>query len=89
MKRPFPSVKNSTSNTTASTATAIPLDASDRVPGVDAETYIRESILDPRAFIVGGYESRATMMLVDCGDRLTNEELDILVNYFANSGGSE
>lgn len=53
--------------------------ASDRIPGLSAEEYIRESIVDPDAYTVEGYP--AGQMLQDYEERLTEEELDALVAY--------
>lgn len=53
--------------------------ASDRVEGMDAEEYIRESILSPNAHVVEGFE--AGIMPQDFGERMRSEELDALVNY--------
>ena len=58
---------------------AIGLDAGDRVAGQDARSYIKESILDPEAFIFGGFESGK--MPADWGDQLSAEEVDAIVEY--------
>lgn len=52
--------------------------AGERVPGVDAEGYIRSSILVPSEFIVEGY---AEAMPPDFGKQLTGEEFDAVVAY--------
>ncbi len=53
--------------------------AGDRVPGLDADEYLRESVLDPDAYIVGGY--RSGQMLDIYGERLSDEQIDALVEY--------
>ncbi|MEK7277554.1 MAG: c-type cytochrome, partial [Chloroflexota bacterium] len=57
--------------------------AATRVPGLSAEEYIRQSILDPGAFTVPGFEDKAEVMPRDFKDKLTPEEIDILVNFLA------
>lgn len=59
--------------------------AGERVPGVDAETYLRESIVEPDAFIVEGY--RAGQMLDIYEDRLTADQIDSLVEYLLSLRG--
>ncbi|MEZ5178650.1 MAG: c-type cytochrome [Acidimicrobiales bacterium] len=53
--------------------------AADRVPGLSAEEYLRQSILDPSAYAVEGY--RADQMLPIYQDRLSPDEIDGLVAY--------
>ena len=53
--------------------------ASDRVPGLSAEEYLRQSILDPDAYIVEGFPSG--QMLADFGVRLSEDEIENLVTY--------
>lgn len=53
--------------------------AGDRVPGSDAEAYLRESVLDPDAYVVEGY--RSGQMLDIYEDRLSDEQIDALVEY--------
>ena len=53
--------------------------APDRRPGTEAEAYVEESILDPRAFVVGGFPGN--VMPTDFGDQLSPEEIDALVEY--------
>jgi len=53
--------------------------APDRVPGLDAEEYLRESILDPDAFIVDGY--RAGQMPLVYDERLSPEQVESLIEY--------
>jgi cytochrome c oxidase subunit II len=49
--------------------------AGDRVDGLAAEEYVRQSVLDPQAYIVDGYGSQMPVLPVDA------EELDALVEY--------
>jgi len=53
--------------------------ASTRVPGKDGEAYLRESVLDPDAYIVDGY--RAGQMLPTYRERLSDDDVDALVQY--------
>lgn len=53
--------------------------AATRVPGLDAEGYVRESILRPSAFVVPGFQDG--LMPPNFGTRISVQELDILVNY--------
>jgi hypothetical protein len=50
--------------------------ASDRVAGLTAEDYIRQSVLDPQAFIVDGYTNIQMPTLP-----LNTAELDALVEF--------
>jgi ferredoxin/mono/diheme cytochrome c family protein len=62
--------------------------ATTAVPGLDAESYLRQSILDPNAFIVDGY--RADQMLDVYDERLSDAQLDALVEYLLTlTGGGE
>jgi mono/diheme cytochrome c family protein len=58
--------------------------AASRVPGMSAEAYIRESILQPQAFTVAGFEDQANTMPADFGETLSAEEIDMLVNFLVN-----
>jgi mono/diheme cytochrome c family protein len=49
-----------------------------RRPGLSAEEYIRESILDPGAYVVPGYQDS---MPRDLGRDLSPTDLDALVTY--------
>ena len=60
-------------------------DAGERVPGLDAETYIRQSILDPDAYIVEGFPPG--QMLTDFGTRLSEDEIENLVAYLLTLTG--
>ena len=61
--------------------------AEDRKKGTSAEDYIRESIVDPPAFVVDGYTGNT--MPGDFKDRMTPEEIDTLVEYLLGLGASE
>jgi mono/diheme cytochrome c family protein len=54
--------------------------AGDRVDGLSAEEYVRQSVLDPQAYIVDGYGSQMPVLPVD------SEELDALVDYLLSEG---
>ena len=54
--------------------------AANRIPGMSAEEYILESILDPSAFVVEGYPD--DVMPKNYGDLLTQEEVSDLVAFF-------
>ncbi|MCB8948642.1 MAG: c-type cytochrome [Ardenticatenaceae bacterium] len=58
--------------------------AGTRVSGMSGEEYIRQSILDPQAFTVPGFEDQANTMPADFGEKLTPEEIDLLVNFLTN-----
>lgn len=53
--------------------------AATRIPGMAAEDYLRESILDPDAFVVDGFP--AGQMLPIYEERLSSEEIDALVAF--------
>jgi len=53
--------------------------AGERVPGMNAEDYIRESIIDPDAYIVEGFPSG--QMLPDLEQKLTLSQIDDLIAY--------
>jgi mono/diheme cytochrome c family protein len=59
--------------------------ATTRVPGLDADGYLRQSILDPDAFIVEGF--RAGQMLDIYEERLSPEQLDALIEYLLSLPG--
>lgn len=60
--------------------------AGDRIQGMDAETYIRNSILDPRAYIVEGFPEN--LMPTNFAEQFSQEEVDALVAYlFTLEGG--
>lgn len=60
--------------------------AGDRIAGLSPEEYLRESIIDPNAYIVEGF--RAGQMLPIYEDRLTPEEIDSLIEYLLTLGGT-
>ncbi len=53
--------------------------AGNRVPGLDARAYVHMSILDPNAYVVEGYA--ANLMYPDYGARLSEAEIEALVDY--------
>ena len=53
--------------------------ATSRAPGMTAEEYLRESILDPDAYIVEGFP--AGLMLPDLEENLSPEQIDNLVAF--------
>ncbi len=59
--------------------------AADRVPGLDAREYLRQSILEPDAHVVEGY--RAGQMLPIYEDRLSQPQIDALVEYLLSLTG--
>ena len=54
--------------------------AGDRVEGLTAEEYVRQSVLDPQAYIVSGYGGQMPVLPVD------TEELDALVEFLLSDG---
>ena len=55
--------------------TALADHAGDRVEGLTAEEYVRQSVLDPQAYIVDGYGGQMPVLPIDTA------ELDALVEY--------
>ena len=55
--------------------------AASRRPGVPAAEYLRQSIVDPGAFVVPGY---ADSMPRGFGDRLSGEDVAALVEYLSS-----
>ncbi len=55
--------------------TALADRAGDRVGGLYAEEYVRQSVLDPRAYVVSGYDPVMPVLPVDIA------ELDALVEF--------
>jgi hypothetical protein len=53
--------------------------AANRIPGLSAEDYIRQSIVDPNAYTVEGFQEG--QMLQDYDERLTPGELEALITY--------
>jgi mono/diheme cytochrome c family protein len=58
--------------------------AGDREPGVSAEEYVRESLLDPDAFTVEGFQAG---VMPSYDGRLDEEQLRELVNYLLEASG--
>ncbi len=53
--------------------------AAERVPGMSAEAYLRESIVDPEAYIVEGFPPG--LMLPDLGEKLSDEQIENLIAF--------
>ncbi len=53
--------------------------AADRVPGMTAEEYLRQSIMDPSAFVVEGYDDG--VMPNYLGGKMTEEHVDDLIAF--------
>jgi hypothetical protein len=53
--------------------------AAERVPGLSAEAYLRQSILNPDAYVVPGYPSG--LMVPNLGDTLTEGQIEDLVAF--------
>jgi len=65
-------------------------DAANRIAGTDAETYIRQSILDPSAFIAPecpNGDCPANVMPPNMGERLAAQELDLIVAHLLGLTG--
>ena len=62
-------------------------EAGDRVEGLDAEEYIRQSIVDPSAHVVEGFAD--DQMPSVWGDVLSDAQLTALVDYLLTLRGSE
>ena len=60
--------------------------AASTVPGLSAEEYLRQSILDPDAYVVEGY--RAGQMLPIYEERLTGAQIESLVAYLLSLEGA-
>lgn len=60
--------------------TALADRAGDRVAGLSAEEYVRQSVLDPQVYIVDGYGEQMPVLPVDTA------ELDALVEYLLSEG---
>lgn len=52
--------------------------AASRVPGMDAETYLRDSILDPGAFVVPGFPDA---MQRNLGDKLSAAQINDILAF--------
>lgn len=59
--------------------------AGDRVPGLTAEEYLRQSILDPDAYVVDGF--RSGQMLDVYEERLGADQIDALIEYLMSLRG--
>ncbi len=69
---------------------AIGVEAGDRVAGMDAEAYIRESILDPEAFIAENCPTGicpAGVMPINMPEKLSEDELNRIVTYLVALNG--
>jgi len=53
--------------------------AAGRIEGMDARTYIRDSILNPRSYIVKGFP--ANLMPTNFAEEFSEDEIDALVAY--------
>jgi cytochrome c551/c552 len=53
-------------------------DAASRVEGLDAEAYVRQSIVDPGAYVVEGF---ADNLMPNWGEILSDSEVSALVAY--------
>lgn len=53
--------------------------AGERIPGMSAEEYLRQSILEPNAFVVPGYPEG--QMIQNFGDILTEEQINDLIAF--------
>lgn len=67
-----------TTGTVGPNHTTIGTTAATRIEGMSAEEYIRQSILDPSAYMVEGY---ADLMIKTYTDSITQSELDDLVAF--------
>ena len=59
--------------------------AAERKPGTDAEAYVEESIVDPKAFVVEGFPDN--LMPETYEQQLSPEEIDALVQYLLEASG--
>lgn len=70
----------------------IGVDGASRIPGYTAEQYIRESLLNPNAFIAPECPAGPclpNLMVQNLGDTLTAEEIDTIVAYLASLGTTQ
>jgi mono/diheme cytochrome c family protein len=58
-------------------------EAGNMEPGKSAEEYVRESLIDPGAFLVQGYPNA----MPSFDGRLTDEQIQALVDYILQTGG--
>jgi len=61
--------------------------AAERVPGLSAEEYLYQSIVEPDAYVVPGYP--AGTMPPDARERLTEEQIQDLVAFLLTLTGDE
>ncbi len=59
-------------------------DAASRVDGLDAEAYVRQSIVDPGAYVVEGF---ANNLMPNWGQILSDSEVSALVAYLLTLRG--
>ena len=59
--------------------------AGERVPGLTAEEYLHQSIVDPNAYVVSGYPSG--QMIQNFGTILTEEEIQDLIAFLLTLDG--
>lgn len=52
--------------------------AASRVPGMDAQTYLRASIIDPSAYVVPGFQDA---MQKNLGDKLSAEQINDIIAF--------
>jgi cytochrome c oxidase subunit 2 len=57
--------------------------AANREPGKSAQEYVRESLLNPEAFLVEGFGNA----MPSYEGRLTDEQIQVLVDYLLQNGG--
>lgn len=60
--------------------------AAERIPGTSARDYLRESITDPDAFLVDGFN--AGRMPGNWEDGLSSDQIDAIVDYMLTLGTS-
>lgn len=59
--------------------------AGERKPGTDAEEYVRESLTDPNAFVVEGFQG----VMPSFAEQLSEEQLDALVEYLLQTSSGD
>jgi hypothetical protein len=59
--------------------------AATRIAGTSAEDYIRQSILDPSAFVVPGFQDN--IMPTTFGQQLSQTDIDNLIAYLLTQQG--
>ncbi len=58
-----------------------------RKPGMSLREYLRESIVDPKAFVVSGFSAEG--MPANYDEQLSRADLEALVDYLAKTTGSD